>query len=405
MRLLRDVLLVCILVCTIASCSTKNKPVYQLTVTSNPSEAGSVSPVDGEFDEGTKVEITATPNDGWLFDQWEGDLSGSENPSFLMMDSDKEITALFIKKMYPLTVTIEGEGTVRESVIQEKSTDYEHGTTVELTAQPDDGWEFTGWAGAIESTENPIQVTVEDPTEIMATFKKNTTFYIAENGVTIKCPSAEVGEKGFVDGVEYEAVNLQLLRQRISEQADLTKVCTSLVTEMEYIFENNESFNQSIGNWDVSNVTRMDGLFLNADSFNQSIENWDVSQVISMYRMFGYANSFNQPIGSWNVGNVTEMTSMFGAAASFNQSIEDWDVSSVIGMSGMFDAATSFNQPIGNWDVSNVKLMADMFYNTKSFNQDLTNWCVSNFESEPQNFAEDSALEEANKPIWGTCPD
>jgi hypothetical protein len=45
-----------------------------------------------------------------------------------------------------------------------------------------------------------------------------------------------------------------------------------------------------------------------------------------------------------------------------------------------------------------------MFYDASSFNQNLTGWCVTYFLSEPVEFAENSALTEANKPIWGTCP-
>jgi len=48
--------------------------------------------------------------------------------------------------------------------------------------------------------------------------------------------------------------------------------------------------------------------------------------------------------------------------------------------------------------------MQFMFYQASSFNQNLTGWCVTNITSEPRNFASQSALSEANKPIWGTCP-
>lgn len=389
----------------IFSCSTQTSPVYLLTTSPNPAEAGSVSPAGGEYDVDTEMSITATPNEGWVFDSWQGDLSGFDNPHTLTIDSDKEITALFVRKTYPLTVTVEGEGTVKEEVVREKSTDYEHGTFVELTASPDDGWEFAGWGGAAESTEDTVQITVEEPTEVTALFEEKSMFYLAENGITIKCPDAEAGEKGFVDGVEYEAVDSELLVLRKNEDADLSKVCTSLVTNMSYLFEYNKSFNQPIGNWDVSNVDRMQGIFFGARSFNQPIGEWDVSQVTDMYRVFTEASSFNQPIGDWDVSNVTSMLSMFSAAASFNQPLEDWDVGNAIDMIGMFSGASSFNQPIGNWDVGSVTEMFDMFYGASSFNQDLTSWCVSNISSEPENFSEESALDEEHKPVWGTCQD
>ena len=49
--------------------------------------------------------------------------------------------------------------------------------------------------------------------------------------------------------------------------------------------------------------------------------------------MFSNARSFNQDIGDWNVSNVEEIHSVFSNAHSFNQDIGDWNVSN---MSNMF---------------------------------------------------------------------
>jgi surface protein len=88
-------------------------------------------------------------------------------------------------------------------------------------------------------------------------------------------------------------------------------------------------------------------MFEGATSFNQPIGNWNVSNVINTSRMFANATSFNQPIGNWNVSNVIIMSQMFSGATSFNQPIGNWNVSSVTNTSRMFVGATSFNQPIG----------------------------------------------------------
>lgn len=256
------------------------------------------------------------------------------------------------------------------------------------------------------------------------------TFYLDYNGITVKCINCVAGDKGKVGDVMYEAVDRDLLIKRRVEGADLSKVCTSLVTDMTEIFKDATSFNQDISSWDVSNVTDMKSIFSGASAFNQAIGSWnvsnvtnmksafngaakfnqpigswDVSKVTNMDSMFDGASAFNQPIDSWDISNVTDISSLFAGAKAFNQNISLWDVSKVTDMESVFNGASVFNQPIGSWDVSSVTNMTKMFYGTTAFNQDLkSNWCVSNIKTEPEYFSTNSALSEAEKPVWGHCP-
>ena len=257
----------------------------------------------------------------------------------------------------------------------------------------------------------------------------STPIYLDENGITIKAYDwAEVGMSGEINGVTYTIVDRNMLDLMISSNEDLTKACTtkitdmthqsnyrslfgsndsdsapqnfnqdisswdvSNVTDMSWMFYYEEVFNQDIGNWDVSNVTNMEGMFQSAKNFNQDIGNWDVSSVTNMSRMFSEATLFNQDIGNWDVSNVADMFFMLGSTnysnpSNFNQDIGNWDVSNVTTMRGMFGHATAFNQDIGNWNVSNVTDMRGMFAGTtasnvtvyNTFNQDIGLWDVSN---------------------------
>ncbi len=152
------------------------------------------------------------------------------------------------------------------------------------------------------------------------------------------------------------------------------------VRDMDSMFYGAGTFNQSIGDWDVSSVTDMDTMFHKAAAFNQDIGGWNVSSVTSMRAMFNYAAAFNQDIGGWNVSSVTGMGGMFKRAKTFNQDIGGWDVSSVTMMHQMFVGASAFNQNIGAWDVSSVKLMYSMFEDASAFNQDIGGWNVSSVE-------------------------
>lgn len=221
---------------------------------------------------------------------------------------------------------------------------------------------------------------------------------------TVFCDGAEPGDTSIIDGIRYEAVNRQMLEQMIASGADLTIVCTSLITEMFNLFAGNEDFNQNIGNWDVSNVQNMSFMFSGALAFNQDISKWDVSNVIEMAGMFIRTQNFNQDIGAWDVSSVRDMSHMFKVSQAFNQDLSNWKVYNVLTMGWMFKGADVFNQDIGNWNVSSVNNMLGMFSEAKAFDQDLSDWCVYNFDTEPNNFrAGGNTLSEDNAPIWGTC--
>jgi hypothetical protein len=130
-----------------------------------------------DYNSGTVVELTAVPEGEWLFVEWTGDLTGSENPKEITIDKAKTVTAVFVKKQYPLTIEIEGEGTVSEKVIKQGlATDYNSGTIVELTAEPTGDWEFVEWSGDITSTENPVQITINESKKVKVKFKSKDFF-------------------------------------------------------------------------------------------------------------------------------------------------------------------------------------------------------------------------------------
>lgn len=129
-----------------------------------------------DYPSGTVVELTAKAADHWIFDHWEGDMTGKENPAQITISAAKTVKAVFVKKMYDLTVTVEGEGAVQEKVVETKGT-YQEGTVVELTATPATGWSFDHWEGDLSGTENPSQITVSAAKSVKAVFTKNKYAY------------------------------------------------------------------------------------------------------------------------------------------------------------------------------------------------------------------------------------
>ena len=367
----------------VVSCSKDPEPIkYTLRTTVSPADSGTINPNGGTVDEGQQISVTAAPAAEYVFDKWTGAASGSDKTVSVTMDSDKSVTANFVKKKYALTTSVEGEGTVSEKVIKQgvaNGTDYNSGTVVELTAIPSSGWGFKEWTGDLTGTDNPVQITIDKAKTVKAVFEELPPFYLDSNGVTIKARDwVTAGTTGQLGGVTYTAVDNTSLKTMADNDEDVTKVVTTLVTNMSGIFFGATAFNQDIGSWDVSKVTDMNNMFQGAIAFNQAIGSWDVSSVTNMSYMFFGAQVFDQAIGSWDVSNVTNMLRMFVEAPAFNQPIGSWDVSNVTNMGVMFNNARAFNQAIGSWDVSSVTNMGAMFQGAWAFNQDIGSWDVSN---------------------------
>ena len=198
-----------------------------------------------------------------------------------------------------------------------------------------------------------------------------------KDGITIKCPNAEVGENGMVDGVEYTKRDASQLYNRGLNDDEKARSCTTGVKDMSMVFDGNKQFNRDISSWDTSKVNDMKYMFRGATSFDQDISGWDTSKVTTMGSMFKDATSFNQDISVWDTATVTDMELMFLGATSFNQPIGQWDTSSVTVTNGMFSRAANFNSPIGTWDMAKVKNMDYMFDDAKAFNQPIGQWDMS----------------------------
>ena len=163
---------------------------------------------------------------------------------------------------------------------------------------------------------------------------------------------------------------------------------TSNVTDMSSMFSGATAFNQDLSGWDVSNVTSMGGMFYEAAAFNQDLSGWDVSKVTDMHQMFYGATAFNQALNGWGnkTSNVKDMSEMFSGATAFNQVLSGWNVRNVKDMWAMFSDATNFNQGLSGWEVGNVRNMASMFNGAVSFNRSFNlgasgGWDVSNVEN------------------------
>jgi gliding motility-associated-like protein len=228
---------------------------------------------------------------------------------------------------------------------------------------------FFSNAGFAKSDILPeIKSNATKESEVEKSLASTPLFFLAPNGVTVRCPDANIGDTGVVDGITYTKRS----RDQITPE-NASTTCTSCITDMSWLFSGANLNNVDISTWDVANVTDMSGLF-NFSNNNSDLSNWNVGNVTDMSFMFSFSNS-NSDLSNWNVGNVTNMSYMFYASNN-NSDLSRWNVENVTDMSGLFLFSNN-NSDLSNWNVGNVTDMSFMFYASNN-NSDLGSWNVGN---------------------------
>lgn len=106
--------LLLLLVVFSVSCS-KNEVVspviqYELKTELWPQEGGSIVPSAGTYDAYVVKSIYARPEQGWVFDRWEGAVSGVDNPTQISFFRDHAIRAVFKRDTFKVRTLAGGNG-------------------------------------------------------------------------------------------------------------------------------------------------------------------------------------------------------------------------------------------------------------------------------------------------------
>lgn len=147
---------------------------YALSVDTQGQGDVSLNPSGGIYNSGTVVELTAEEDSGWDFVRWEGDLSGSANPISILMNDNKNVTAVFGQDtpvQYSLTASVvNGNGSITPM-----SGIYNAGTVVPLTATPDLGYKVKAWSGTDNdpsAANNNNSITMNSNKYVMVEFER-----------------------------------------------------------------------------------------------------------------------------------------------------------------------------------------------------------------------------------------
>ncbi len=170
------------------------------SLTTNTSGSGSISldPSGGTYDSSTVVTLTATPVFGYVFSGWSGNLTGSNNPDSITMNSNKSVTATFVEDTtiteFDLTTNTSGSGSI---TLDPSGGTYDSSTVVTLTANPGSGYQFDSWSGDLSGSANPETITMNANKSVTATFSEVTSTVYDGCSASIVTGSCDTENSGY----------------------------------------------------------------------------------------------------------------------------------------------------------------------------------------------------------------
>jgi len=144
-------------------------------VTVDGQEANHNDTVPHEY--GSEINVTANPSERYLFEEWLGTCQGvSSETCALTMTENKQISLNLTVKTYTLDTSVVGQGTIE---IDPNKNEYAHSENVTLTANPSNGWAFTGWQEDCSGTDNTCELEMTANKTAKANFEDmtDTVFY------------------------------------------------------------------------------------------------------------------------------------------------------------------------------------------------------------------------------------
>lgn len=306
---------------------------YSLSTSASPAAGGTVVPSAETYEAGTSVSVSANAAAEYVFLGWSGDASGTDNPVVLSMNQNKTVTALFQKRQYALSVTVAGQGTVSETLIRAgKSTDYNSGSEVRLTATPDTNWEFISWTGGVSSTTNPLDITIDQALQITAIFSEIASTTTTDDSTTATSTTATSTTSTATSGTSSDTSATNYTTQLTTFANDESGF--GIFTKKVLVFDVPLYTTDEVSNEKLEHAAHVMAQYLDNDEdgtpdnplvVDKMIENhafmlvWNNESDLNIFESLPYGN-FGQDLGSFETNPVWHTD---GRQSSFDATLEE----------------------------------------------------------------------------------
>ena len=186
-----------------------------------------------------------------------------------------------------------------------------------------------------------------------------------------------------------------------STTLDLSKVNTSKVNDMSYMFSYCKVPYLDLSGFDVSNVSKMDKMFDNCSS-EINIDGWDTSKLTNANYMFYYFTNNNKYIdlSVLDFSNVTKADNMFENCNIDNVDIRNLNLNLAKLSSLPFKSVKGTVLDLSNYDITGLKKTYNLGYFCGCPTIDLTNWKTTEVTDMGSTFYYCSSLEKLIIPDW-----
>ncbi len=153
-----------------------------------------VKPEKETYQHGEELLLEVKAKEGWEFEGWQGDASGEEPQTTLVVDRDLKVLALFAPKEYNVALGVEGQGEIE---ISPDGGTHSHGGIVTIKALEKPGHRFSHWSGDLSGKENPIEVRVEGNINGKAVFERLPSLSEGDSGEKVRYLQDQLRGLGF----------------------------------------------------------------------------------------------------------------------------------------------------------------------------------------------------------------
>jgi hypothetical protein len=244
------------------------------TITSEPAAIDCGEDCTQEYTApGTQVTLIATPDNGWAFDQWQGDCD--DNGQITITEQGNQCEAIFVQTTVPfvLNVAITGQGSVTSDPtgIDCGDTcryDYQSGLSIALTATPDNAWEFEGWRGHCDETGKVVLDGEFNFKQCRAVFVEASI--VAEAGLESKALALEITGNGTVTS---QPTGIDCGNDCLEDYTNDTEVTLTPMPDIDWRFEGWAGDCDSEGYVFVNSKKSCEAIFVeaNAEPFTLNI--------------------------------------------------------------------------------------------------------------------------------------